>query len=155
MKSIDRFVRGLLIWSMMSTSLYGICQANLPDTHFPAETDQIKPVIEEFSDEIIIDSSSSESSYPSMEEEMEMYLQLRSDLPLVFFFPNPSKGIIWIEHNLGSDASVQIKDSSGVLIFEVKEMKAKKLDFSEFDVGRYSIELVNGDNRLIRSITVI
>ncbi|NND95239.1 MAG: T9SS type A sorting domain-containing protein [Flavobacteriales bacterium] len=86
---------------------------------------------------------------------MEMYMQLSSDSAFVFFFPNPSKGIVRIEHILDSDASLLIKDSSGALIFEAKKMNAKKWDFSEFDAGEESIELSKGQNRLIRGLEVI
>lgn len=116
---------------------------------------QIESEVEEHSDAIIVDTSSNEKVYPSLEEEMEMYLQLRSEAPLAYFFPNPSNGIVWIEHNLGSDTSVQIKDNTGTLVFEAKKMKAKKLDLSEFEAGRYSIELIKGKNRVIRGLKVI
>lgn len=116
---------------------------------------QIESGVEEVSNAIIVDKSSKEKVYPSLDEEMDMYLQLRSESPLAYFFPNPSNGIVWIEHNLGSDASVQIKDAAGITVFEAKKMKAKKLDLSEFEAGRYSIELVKGENRVIRGLKVI
>lgn len=105
-------------------------------------------------DTIIVDSDSSVKSYPTMEEEMDMYVELRSEPARAFFFPNPSTGVVWIEHNLGSGVTVEILESAGRVVFEAKEMSSIKLDLTDFPRGRYSIQLTAGDTRLVRELEV-
>ncbi len=106
-------------------------------------------------DAIIVNTNSSVNSYPSMEEEMEMYIELHSELPLAFFFPNPSNGIVWIEHNFGADATVVIKDVSGRVVFEAKSLNAKKLDLTEFAKGNYYIQVISNERQITKSLEII
>lgn len=105
-------------------------------------------------DNVIVDSNSDYQSYPSMEEEMKMYMELMSDEPRAFFFPNPSKGIVWLEHNLGKICKVTISDKNGSILLTALNYESQKLDLSSFMKGEYLIEVSNGDKRVTRSLTV-
>lgn len=103
---------------------------------------------------IIVDTSSKKKSFPSMEEEMSMYVELKSKEPKAYFFPNPSDGIVWIEHNLGKETDLLISDMSGEVIFTAENLNATKLDLSTFKSGDYSISLTNGAQEVSRRLYV-
>ncbi|NNC84308.1 MAG: T9SS type A sorting domain-containing protein [Flavobacteriales bacterium] len=104
--------------------------------------------------DLLVDRSGTESTYPSMEEEMAIYMELKSKEAKAFFFPNPSKGIIWIEHNLGRDTDLSIADLEGRIIFRADNLQAKKLDLRSFDSGRYILELSNGQKTVSKVLVI-
>jgi hypothetical protein len=118
--------------------------ANLFEQHSAGETAGV----------IIVDLNSNVQSYPSMEEEMDMYMELSNDQPKAFFFPNPSSGIVWLEHNLGKECKVIIRDSDGVSLYEAINHRTQKLDLNSFKTGEYLIELTNGFSTVTRSLSV-
>jgi len=104
--------------------------------------------------EIVIDFKSKSASYPSMEEEMSIYLKLKNEKPQAFFFPNPSNGILWIEHNLGPSVALIITDVSGKAIFTAKSLNANKLDMKGFKGGNYFLILKSDKGEVKKAITV-
>ena len=108
----------------------------------------------EFSTDLVIDFKVKSGSYPSMEEEMNIYMRLKEDKPQAFFFPNPSNGILWIEHNLGANVTLYIKDRNGKPVFTAHDLKANKLDMKGFKSGSYLLVLKGVKGEVSRSITV-
>ena len=104
--------------------------------------------------DLVVDFKVKAGSYPTMEEEMSIYMKLKEDKPLAFFFPNPSNGILWIEHNLGSNITLIIKDKSGKPIFTARDLKANKLDMKGFKAGDYVLVLSGNKGEVTRKITV-
>ena len=106
-------------------------------------------------DMVLVDLHSQAKVYPTMEEEMAMYVSLRSSTPRAFFFPNPSGGIVWVEHNFGKGTEVRIKSVEGNILFKAKDLQAKKLDLKAFAPGDYIIEVVNGDKSCSKRLRVL
>mgnify|MGYP002628197873 FL=1 len=108
----------------------------------------------EYSADLVIDFKVKSGSYLTMDEEMNIYLRLKEDKPQAFFFPNPSNGILWIEHNLGSNVTLYIKDRYGKPVFTAHDLKANKLDLKGFKSGSYLLILKGEKGEVTRSISV-
>lgn len=119
-----------------------------------AEAERPAVIQQEKAEVILVDAGLKTSSYPSMEEEMAMYMELMKDMPVAFFFPNPTKGIIWLEHNLGTDCEVFIKDLGGNILYTAKNLQAKKIDMTRFSAGRYLLELKAGTKLVTKQLEV-
>lgn len=124
-----------------------------------ASNDEIELVEEQHSaanaeNNIIVDPDSETNAYPSMEDEMRMYIQLKKDVPQMYCFPNPSNGVVWLEHNLGDEVTLTIIDNTGKLQHEAENQKAKKVDLSDYEPGSYQLVLSNGEKALERQIVV-
>jgi hypothetical protein len=155
MTNITSVVRAVIISSMLLGCLSAKGQDGFLNEKAGNFLAQIQSQSSEIADVIIIDTGCSVNSYPSMEEEMEMYIDLRSELPLAFFFPNPSNGIIWIEHNLGSDTTIIIRDVTGQVMLEAQYLNAKKLDLTDFNKGSYFIQLLSKEKQITQTLEVI
>lgn len=103
---------------------------------------------------LIVDHTTSRKSYPSMDEEVSMYMELKGPGPKAFFFPNPSTGVVWIEHNLGSGTDLSISDDSGYTVFKAYDMEIRKVDLTRFISGNYEMTLANNTAQIRKKLIV-
>ena len=103
---------------------------------------------------LVIDVNHKIGAYPTLEEEMSIYLALREETPRAFFFPSPSNGIVWIEHNLGSQVTLSVLDTQGQRLYTAQDMQVKKLDMGHFKPGRYLLSLEGTRGTVKRQISV-
>jgi hypothetical protein len=104
--------------------------------------------------ELIIDVNQKNGAYPSLEEEMSIYMALKDARPQAFFFPSPSNGIVWIEHNLGDEVLLTVTDMDGERLYTANDMNVKKLDMRHFRAGRYLLSLEGQKGLVKRYISV-
>jgi len=139
---------------LMIISIHGSSQQGLWSTSekYEPPAEQQTEVAENSA--IVVDRNIKSKSFPSMEEEMAMYMALRAKEPKAFFFPNPSKGVIWIEHNLGKETNLSILDSKGKVVFTAEKLKAQKIDLSTFKSGSYILVLNNRKDEVSKDLVV-
>ena len=128
------------------------------DDLLASHSDEISPHLQlnnsKVEEALIIDKEASGSSYPSMEEEMKIYMELKTKTPKAFFFPNPSKGVVWIEHNLGRETNLFIEDLDGNVVFQAQRLQVKKLDLTTFKSGKYLLRLTSGSKEVSKQLIV-
>ena len=105
--------------------------------------------------DIIIDYSlGSKGAMMTMEQEIEVYMKLKEEENQTIFHPNPSGGTLWLEHNLTGDVVLKLLNSSGMVLFEVKDMKVHQLSLDGYPPGDYSIVISHKEGVITHSMLI-